>query len=62
MQYLTYGMLLIWFWRVPVASISQQLVQPFGNAIATHTSHPLKKSKFILFFHVSVSQSNHMVV
>ncbi|PNX57697.1 hypothetical protein L195_g050535, partial [Trifolium pratense] len=28
-KYLTYGMLLIWFWRVPVASISQQLVQPF---------------------------------
>ncbi|KAH0973210.1 hypothetical protein GBA52_025366 [Prunus armeniaca] len=29
---LTYLVLIWWFWRVPVASISQQLVQPFGNA------------------------------
>ncbi|RDY11141.1 hypothetical protein CR513_04241, partial [Mucuna pruriens] len=28
-RYLTYGALIIWFWRVPVASISHQLVQPF---------------------------------
>ena len=25
-------MLICWFWRVPVATISQRLVQPFGNA------------------------------
>jgi len=30
--------LLIWFWSTPVASISQQLVQPFGNAIMIDTS------------------------
>ncbi|RXH74913.1 hypothetical protein DVH24_029634 [Malus domestica] len=29
---LTYVVLVCWFWRVPVASISRQLVQPFGNA------------------------------
>ncbi|CAN6680596.1 unnamed protein product [Malus baccata var. baccata] len=29
---LTYVVLVCWFWRVPVASISQQLAQPFGNA------------------------------
>ena len=33
-KYLTYGMLVIWFWRVPVASISQQLVQPFGRLLS----------------------------
>ncbi|KAH7566173.1 hypothetical protein JRO89_XS08G0110200 [Xanthoceras sorbifolium] len=26
----TYFVLIIWFWRAPVAAISQQLVQPFG--------------------------------
>ncbi|CAN6563481.1 unnamed protein product [Malus baccata var. baccata] len=32
-----------WFWRVPVASISQQLVQPFGNVfpIQIYFSSPL---------------------
>ncbi|XP_048435997.1 protein GET1-like [Pyrus x bretschneideri] len=30
---LTYIVLVCWFWRVPVASVSQQLVQPFGNVI-----------------------------
>ncbi|CAJ1930664.1 unnamed protein product [Sphenostylis stenocarpa] len=33
-KYLTYGVLLIWFWRVPVASVSQQLVQPFGRLLS----------------------------
>ncbi|XP_021811522.1 uncharacterized protein LOC110754724 isoform X2 [Prunus avium] len=31
---LTYLVLLWWFWRVPVASISQQLVQPFGKVLS----------------------------
>lgn len=31
---LTYLILLIWFWRYPVASISQQLVQPFGRLLS----------------------------
>ncbi|CAL9025953.1 unnamed protein product [Prunus brigantina] len=33
---LTYLVLIWWFWRVPVASKSQQLVQPFGNAFLLH--------------------------
>ncbi|XP_061348980.1 protein GET1-like [Gastrolobium bilobum] len=33
-KYLTYGFLIIWFWRVPVAGISQQLVQPFGRFLS----------------------------
>jgi len=37
MQVLTYLIFLMWFWSVPVASISQQLVQPFGNAIMINT-------------------------
>ncbi|CAL5197402.1 unnamed protein product [Lathyrus oleraceus] len=31
---LTYLILLIWFWSSPVASISQQLVQPFGRLLS----------------------------
>jgi len=31
---LTYLVLLIWFWSAPVASISQQLVQPFGRLLS----------------------------
>ncbi|RAL46467.1 unnamed protein product [Cuscuta campestris] len=30
----TYSMLLLWFWRVPVASVSKQLVQPFGKMLS----------------------------
>ncbi|KAG5060903.1 hypothetical protein JHK87_001932 [Glycine soja] len=37
LKYLTYGVLLIWFWRVPVASISLQLVQPFGSLLSWKT-------------------------
>ncbi|XP_057443666.1 protein GET1-like [Lotus japonicus] len=33
-KYLIYGVLLIWYWRVPVASVSQQLVQPFGRLLS----------------------------
>lgn len=31
---LTYLVLICWFWRVPVATISQQLVQPFGKVLS----------------------------
>lgn len=30
-QVVIYFVLICWFWRAPVAAISQQLVQPFGN-------------------------------
>ncbi|KAI5319872.1 hypothetical protein L3X38_039580 [Prunus dulcis] len=31
---LTYLVLIWWFWRVPIASISQELVQPFGKVLS----------------------------
>lgn len=34
---LTHLTLLIWFWSTPVASISQQLVQPFGRLLSWKT-------------------------
>ncbi|KAL2334230.1 hypothetical protein Fmac_015443 [Flemingia macrophylla] len=34
---LVYLILVIWFWSVPVASISQQLVQPFGRLLSWRT-------------------------
>ncbi|KAJ4714054.1 tail-anchored protein insertion receptor WRB-like [Melia azedarach] len=33
----TYFMLIYWFWRAPVAAISQQLVQPFGKFLSFRT-------------------------
>ncbi|XP_019172037.1 PREDICTED: uncharacterized protein LOC109167482 [Ipomoea nil] len=30
----TYFMLILWFWRMPVASVSEQLVQPFGRMLS----------------------------
>ncbi|XP_027912325.1 uncharacterized protein LOC114171574 isoform X2 [Vigna unguiculata] len=33
-KYLTYALLLMWFWRVPVASVHRQLVQPFGSLLS----------------------------
>ncbi|XP_061351440.1 protein GET1-like [Gastrolobium bilobum] len=38
LKVLTYLILLIWFWSVPVASISQQLVQPFGRLLSWRTA------------------------
>ncbi|KAB2618240.1 hypothetical protein D8674_014109 [Pyrus ussuriensis x Pyrus communis] len=34
LKVLTYVVLVCWFWRVPVASISEQLVRPFGKVIS----------------------------
>ncbi|KAL3525175.1 hypothetical protein ACH5RR_013547 [Cinchona calisaya] len=30
----TYTVLIIWFWRIPVAAISERLVQPFGKILS----------------------------
>ncbi|XP_031107724.1 uncharacterized protein LOC116012347 [Ipomoea triloba] len=30
----TYFMLILWFWRMPVASVSKQLVHPFGKMLS----------------------------
>nr|GMC63936.1 protein GET1-like isoform X5 [Ipomoea batatas] len=34
MQIFTYFMLILWFWRMPVASVSKQLVHPFGKMLS----------------------------
>lgn len=44
----TYIVLVLWFWRTPVASISQQLVQPFGNTV-THFTVSLNCSSLFYF-------------
>ncbi|XP_075090354.1 protein GET1-like isoform X2 [Nicotiana tabacum] len=35
LKVLMYLLLIIWFWRIPVASIPKQLVQPFGNVLSS---------------------------
>ncbi|KHN35589.1 Omega-6 fatty acid desaturase, endoplasmic reticulum isozyme 2 [Glycine soja] len=49
-HYLTYGVLLIWFWRVPVASISLQLVQPFGCFLSWKTRGVQNNSVAVAFY------------
>ncbi|XP_016459289.2 protein GET1-like isoform X4 [Nicotiana tabacum] len=34
LKVLMYLLLIIWFWRIPVASIPKQLVQPFGKILS----------------------------
>ncbi|XP_016500931.1 protein GET1 isoform X2 [Nicotiana tabacum] len=34
LKFLMYLLLIIWFWRIPVASIPKQLVQPFGKILS----------------------------
>ncbi|KAK9283220.1 hypothetical protein L1049_011456 [Liquidambar formosana] len=36
-----YFALICWFWRVPVAAISKQLVQPFGKVLSWRAGGPL---------------------
>ncbi|KAF3634908.1 hypothetical protein CQW23_04858 [Capsicum baccatum] len=40
LQVLMYFLLIIWFWRIPVASISKQLVQPFGKMLSWRAGGP----------------------
>ncbi|KAK7252633.1 hypothetical protein RIF29_36720 [Crotalaria pallida] len=46
-KYITYTVLILWFWRAPVTSISQQLVQPFGILLSWRTKE---------------AQSNHVMI
>lgn len=48
-QIATYFMLICWYWRTPVAAISQHLVQPFGNPL--HSLLPI----YVEFYHFSSS-------
>ncbi|XP_062144798.1 protein GET1-like isoform X2 [Alnus glutinosa] len=44
---LTYFVLIFWFWRVPVASISQQLVQPFGRMLSWRAGATLNNNVMV---------------
>ncbi|KAI5683961.1 hypothetical protein M9H77_05189 [Catharanthus roseus] len=35
-----YGMLIFWFWRIPIAAISGRLVQPFGRVLSWRAGGP----------------------
>ncbi|KAK6114856.1 hypothetical protein DH2020_007125 [Rehmannia glutinosa] len=38
----TYVMLILWFWKIPVTTISDQLVQPFGKLLSWRAGKSLK--------------------
>ncbi|KAL6545109.1 hypothetical protein OROHE_009774 [Orobanche hederae] len=38
----TYVVLILWFWKLPVTSISDQLVQPFGKLLSWRAGRSLK--------------------
>ncbi|KAK3212172.1 hypothetical protein Dsin_016878 [Dipteronia sinensis] len=42
-----YFLLIIWFWRAPVATISQQLVQPFGKFLSWSARSPLNNNVMV---------------
>ncbi|KAI5319864.1 hypothetical protein L3X38_039572 [Prunus dulcis] len=44
---LTYLVLIWWFWRVPVASISQELVQPFGKVLSCRAGGILNENVMV---------------
>ncbi|XP_062144516.1 protein GET1-like [Alnus glutinosa] len=44
---LTYFALICWFWRVPVATISQQLVQPFGRVLSWRAGGTLNNNVMV---------------
>ncbi|XP_015064961.1 uncharacterized protein LOC107010229 [Solanum pennellii] len=46
-QVLTYLLLIIWFWRIPVASISKQLVQPFGKMLSWRAGGPANENVMV---------------
>ncbi|XP_009801469.1 protein GET1-like [Nicotiana tabacum] len=47
LQVLTYLLLVIWFWRIPVASISKQLVQPFGKMLSWRAGGPTNENVMV---------------
>nr|XP_011461630.1 PREDICTED: uncharacterized protein LOC101306863 [Fragaria vesca subsp. vesca] len=53
---LTYLALVCWFWRLPVASISQQLVQPFGKVISWRAGGVLNGNVMVVNMEVSWRQ------
>ncbi|KAJ9172560.1 hypothetical protein P3X46_015785 [Hevea brasiliensis] len=47
LKIVTYFMLICWFWRTPVAAISQQLVQPFGKVLSWGAGGLLKDNVLV---------------
>ncbi|XP_041022375.1 protein GET1 [Juglans microcarpa x Juglans regia] len=43
----TYFVLVCWFWRVPVATISEQLVQPFGRVLSWRAGGTLNNNVMV---------------
>ncbi|XP_057795875.1 protein GET1-like [Salvia miltiorrhiza] len=43
----TYFVLILWFWKIPVATISDQLVHPFGRLLSWRAGTSLKDSVVI---------------
>ncbi|XP_022880796.1 uncharacterized protein LOC111398074 [Olea europaea var. sylvestris] len=41
-QVLTFVVLIIWFWRMPVANISEELLQPFDKMLSWRAGGALK--------------------
>ncbi|XP_059438514.1 protein GET1-like isoform X3 [Corylus avellana] len=46
-EVLTYFVLICWFWRVPVATISHQLVQPFGRVLSWRAGGTLNNNVMV---------------
>ncbi|KAL1543852.1 protein GET1-like [Salvia divinorum] len=43
----TYFVLILWFWKIPVATISDQLVHPFGRLLSWRAGNSLKDTVVI---------------
>lgn len=37
----TYAVLIFWFWRIPIAAVSERLVQPFGKVLSWRAGGPV---------------------
>ncbi|XP_006340002.1 uncharacterized protein [Solanum tuberosum] len=44
---LTYFLMIIWFWRIPVASIPKQLLQPFGRILSWQSGGPSNENVMV---------------
>ncbi|KAM3343015.1 hypothetical protein P3S68_027981 [Capsicum galapagoense] len=44
---LTYFLLIIWFWSIPVASIPKQLFQPFGKILSWRAGGPANENVMV---------------
>ncbi|PSS29964.1 R-linalool synthase [Actinidia chinensis var. chinensis] len=43
----TYFSMICWFWRVPVAAISKELVEPFGKMLSWRSGSPLNDNVMV---------------